>query len=235
MTTNETRLTSVPMAIIARIHTDFPAKFGVPRQSGLIDALEAEIVFEKEYRRPEAFRGLENYSHLWLLWHFSEAARADWSPTVRPPRLGGNRRMGVVATRSPFRPNAIGLSAVRLLGVEQTADRGPVLRVAGADLMDGTPIFDVKPYLPYADAHADATGGFTDEVAFQSLKVDCPAELFALVPEAKREALLRVLASDPRPHYQSDAERLYGFGFAGMEVKFTVADGTLTVRRVEQA
>lgn len=220
---------------IAHIRTDFPAKFGIPRQSGLVDALEAEIVFEPAYRRPEALRGLEAFSHLWLLWVFSEAAREDWSPTVRPPRLGGNRRMGVFATRSPFRPNPIGLSAVRLLEVLPHTERGPVLRVAGADLMDGTPILDVKPYLPYADAHPEARGGFAAEAPGRALRVECAPGLLARVPPGKRQALLQLLAGDPRPSYQSDPERQYGFGFAGLEIKFVVRGDTLTVRRVEPA
>ena len=224
-----------PMRVIARIRTDFPAKFGVPRQSGLVDALEAEIVFEPPYRREEALRGLEDYSHLWLLWVFTEARREGWAATVRPPRLGGNRRVGVFATRSPYRPNPIGLSAVRLLGLTRDASRGPVLRVAGADLMDGTPILDIKPYLPYADARPDARAGFTDAVRARSLRVDCPPELLALVPEGKRQALLALLAQDPRPSYQEDGERLYGFGFAGLEIKFSVRGDTLAVRRVERA
>ncbi len=221
-----------PMRAIAHIRTDFPAKFGVPRQSGLVDALEAEIVFEKEYRQPEAFRGLEEYTHLWLLWVFSEARREGWTATVRPPRLGGNRRMGVFATRSPYRPNPIGLSAVRLLAVDWQDERGPVLRVAGADLMDGTPILDVKPYLPFADAYPQASGGFADAVRGHALTVAFPPELLARVPEAKRAALLAVLAADPRPSYQHDPERRYGFAFAGLEVRFTVDGDALTVAEV---
>lgn len=213
--------------VIARIRSDFRTKFGVPRQSGLVEALRAEIVFEPEFRNPDALRGIEGFSHLWLVWQFSATVREDWSPTVRPPRLGGNVRMGVFATRSPFRPNPIGLSCVRLEGVEQRAE-GPVLIVSGADLMDGTPIYDIKPYLPYADCKADAAGGFAPQRA-EELAVEFPPELLARVPEDKRAALTGVLAQDPRPHYQSDPARIYGMSFAGMEVRFHVADGVLTV------
>ena len=213
--------------VIARIRSDFQTKFGVPRQSGLVEALRAEIIFEPEFRNPDVLRGIEGFSHLWLIWQFSAAVREDWSPTVRPPRLGGNARMGVFATRSPFRPNPIGLSCVRLEGVEQHAE-GPVLVVSGADLMDGTPIYDIKPYLPYADCKADAAGGFAPQRAAE-LAVEFPPELLARVPEDKRTALTGVLAQDPRPHYQSDPTRIYGMSFAGMEVRFRVADGVLTV------
>ena len=213
--------------VIARIRSDFQTKFGVPRQSGLVEALRAEIIFEPEFRNPDALRGIEGFSHLWLIWQFSAAVREDWSPTVRPPRLGGNARMGVFATRSPFRPNPIGLSCVRLEGVEQHAE-GPVLVVSGADLMDGTPIYDIKPYLPYADCKADAAGGFAPQRAAE-LTVDFPSELLSRVPEDKRTALTGVLAQDPRPHYQSDPARIYGMSFAGMEIRFRVADGVLTV------
>ena len=213
--------------VIAWIRSDFRTKFGVPRQSGLVEALRAEIVFEPEFRNPDALRGIEGFSHLWLVWQFSATVREDWSPTVRPPRLGGNVRMGVFATRSPFRPNPIGLSCVRLEGVEQRAE-GPVLIVSGADLMDGTPIYDIKPYLPYADCKADAAGGFAPQRA-EELAVEFPPELLARVPEDKRAALTGVLAQDPRPHYQSDPARIYGMSFAGMEVRFHVADGVLTV------
>ena len=213
------------MRVIARIHSDFSSKFGVPRQSGLGDALESTIVFEPEFRNPDALRGLEGFSHLWLVWVFDQAIRETWSPTVRPPRLGGNQRMGVFATRSPFRPNPIALSSVKLAGIEQTAEFGTVLKIRGADLMDGTPILDIKPYIPYADSHPDAVGGFASAPAGETLKVHIPPELMALVPENRREALRGVLAQDPRPHYQDDPERVYGFGFAGLEVKFSV-DGT---------
>ena len=213
------------MRVIARIHSDFSSKFGVPRQSGLVDALESTIVFEPEFRNPDALRGLEGFSHLWLVWVFDQAIRETWSPTVRPPRLGGNQRMGVFATRSPFRPNPIALSSVKLAGIEQTAEFGTVLKIRGADLMDGTPILDIKPYIPYADSHPDAVGGFASAPAGETLKVHIPPELMALVPENRREALRGVLAQDPRPHYQDDPERIYGFGFAGLEIKFSV-DGT---------
>lgn len=220
------------MKIIARIHSDFPTKFGIPRQSGLVEDLRATVVFEPAYRNPDALRGLEDFSHIWLIWQFSEALRDTWSPTVRPPRLGGNTRMGVFATRSPFRPNAIGLSSVRLEAVEQDRELGPVLQVSGADLMDGTPIFDIKPYLPYADCHKDATGGFAGSTEGETLEVDLPERWRALVPEDKREALLGVLAHDPRPSYQRDPERVYGMDFAGFTVRFTVRGSVLTVCEV---
>lgn len=223
------------MKPVAHIRTDFPAKFGVPRQAGLVPSLTATIVFEKEYRVDAALRGIEQYSHLWLLWVFSEAVRDGWSPTVRPPRLGGNAKLGVFATRSPFRPNPIALSAVRLEGVERTEEFGTVLRVSGADLMDGTPILDIKPYLPYVDALTDAAGGFTERAKEYALAVEFPEELLSQVPPEKRAALLGVLESDPRPSYQDDAQRLYGFGFAGLEIKFSVDGGVLRVRRVEKA
>lgn len=226
---------TVPMKIIARIHSDFPSKFGIPRQSGLVEALKARVVFEPDFRSPEAVRGLEGFSHIWLIWQFSQAVREDWSPTVRPPRLGGNARMGVFATRSPFRPNPIGLSSVRLAGVESTPDLGTVLRVRGADLMDGTPILDIKPYLPYGDCYPDAVGGFASAPAGAVLEVEIPPSLLAQVPEDRREALIGVLAQDPRPHYQKDSDRVYGFGFAGLEVRFTVSEGHLTVREILQA
>ncbi len=217
------------MRIIARIHNDFPTKFGLPRQSGLVSELRSVIVFEPEYRVPEALRGIEGYSHLWLIWQFHQAERDTWSPTVRPPRLGGNARMGVFATRSPFRPNPIGLSSVKLEEVRQEKGLGTVLVVSGADLMDGTPIYDVKPYLPYADCHPEATGGFAHEVKDYALEVAIPEELLAKVPEDKQEALRGVLAQDPRPGYQRDPERTYGFEFAALEVRFRVTEGVLTV------
>ena len=222
----------IPMHIIARIRTDFPTKFGIPRQSGLADA-PARIIFEPEYRNADALRGIEGYTHLWLLWHFSEAERDGWSPTVRPPKLGGNQRMGVFATRSPFRPNAIGLSSVRLERVELHTPEGPVLQVRGADLMDGTPILDIKPYLPYTDAHPDAAGGFAAQALQQTVAVDCPPTLLARLPADRRQALLDVLAQDPRPGYQHEPGRVYGFPFAGFEVRFTVEDGRLTVVSIE--
>lgn len=224
-----------PLHIIARIHSAFPAKFGIPRQSGLIDELRAEIVFEPEYRNPDALRGLSDFSHIWLIWQFSEAVRDTWSPTVRPPRLGGNTRMGVFATRSPFRPNALGLSCVRLVEIRETADRGMVLVVAGADLMDGTPIFDIKPYLPLADCHPEASSGFAAGTRDYALAVDFPSELLSHVPEDQRAALTGVLAHDPRPSYQDDPDRIYGMTFSGLEIRFTVREGTLTVRSVNRA
>ena len=221
-----------PMRVIARIHSDFTTKFGVPRQSGLVDALESTVVFEPEFRNPDALRGMEGFSHLWLVWVFDQAIRKDWSPTVRPPRLGGNTRMGVFATRSPFRPNPIALSCVKLAGIEQTAEYGTVLKIRGADLMDGTPILDIKPYIPYADSHPDAVGGFASAPAGETLEVIIPPEVLAQIPENRREALRGVLAQDPRPHYQDDPERIYGFGFAGLEIRFSVDGSVLTVREV---
>ena len=222
------------MRVIARIHSDFSTKFGVPRQSGLVDALESTVVFEPEFRNPDALRGLEDFSHLWLVWVFDQAIRENWSPTVRPPRLGGNQRMGVFATRSPFRPNPIALSSVRLAGIEQTAAHGPVLRIRGADLMDGTPILDIKPYIPYADCHPDALGGFAAVPAGETLEVIIPDDILSRIPAEHLEALRGVLAQDSRPHYQNDPERVYGFGFAGMEVKFSVDGGRLTVTDIQQ-
>lgn len=219
--------------VIARIHTDFPTKFGIPRQSGLISKLKAEIIFEPEYRNPDALRGIEEFSHLWLIWEFSEAVRDTWSPTVRPPRLGGNKRMGVFATRSPFRPNAVGLSCVRLESVEYSEDRGPVLHVSGADMMDGTPIFDIKPYLAFADSYPDAKGGFTDRTRAYSLQVEIPEKLASVLKEEQRAALRAVLAHDPRPSYQNDPDRVYGMQFSGYEIKFTVRNGILTVISIE--
>ncbi len=220
------------MKIIARMHSDFPENFGIPRQAGLVPARRATIVFEPEYRNPDALRGIDGYSHLWLIWEFSETAREDWSPTVRPPRLGGNVRMGVFATRSPYRPNPIGLSCVELLAVRETADLGTVLDVAGADLMDGTPILDIKPYAPYADCHPEARGGFTETVGDFLLTVDFPPELLQKVPEGRREALLEVLSHDPRPAYQRDAARVYGMVFAGYNIRFQVSGDTLHVTEV---
>lgn len=225
---------STEITPIARIRSDFPTKFGIPRQSGLVDSLRATIVFEPEYRNPDALRGLEDFSHLWLIWQFSEAVRADWSPTVRPPRLGGNTRMGVFATRSPFRPNAIGLSCVKLVGLSETPEYGTVVEVAGADLMDGTPIFDIKPYIPYADCRPEATGGFTDQAGDFLLEVAFPPTLLASVPEEKQAALLEVLSHDPRPSYQNDPERIYGMAFGGMDVRFRVHGQTLTVVEVKE-
>ena len=214
--------------VIARIRSDFPEKFGIPRQSGLVPELRAKIVFEPEFRNADALRGIEGFSHLWLIWQFSAAVRETWSPTVRPPRLGGNERVGVFATRSPFRPNAVGLSCVKLEGVAHEEGSGDVLIVSGADLMDGTPIYDVKPYRPYADAHPEARGGFAPSPK-ETLAVDCPPELLAALPEGQREALLGVLAQDPRPQYQHDPERVYGMSFGGWDVKFRVRGERLEV------
>ena len=221
------------MKTIARIHTDFPTKFGIPRQSGIIPSLQGCIVFEPEYRNPEAVRGLEDFSHIWLLWEFSEAVRDSWSPTVRPPRLGGNVRKGVFATRSPFRPNPIGLSSVRLEKVELDPKLGPVLYVSGGDLMDGTPIYDIKPYIAYTDSHPDAVSGFASTPAEYLLDVDFPQDLLQQVPESQRESLIEVLAHDPRPQYQDDPSRVYGMAFGGMEVKFMVDGIQLTVLEVK--
>ncbi|MBE6771273.1 MAG: tRNA (N6-threonylcarbamoyladenosine(37)-N6)-methyltransferase TrmO [Ruminococcaceae bacterium] len=215
--------------IIAHIHTDFTSKFGIPRQSGLVDELEATIVFEPEYRNPDALRGIEEYSHIWLLWQFSECMDKEWSPTVRPPRLGGNKRMGVFATRSPFRPNPIGLSSVKLLGVEKTENHGYILRVSGADLLDGTPIYDIKPYLPYVDSHPEASNGFALDEKEGRLYVDFPDNLLEIIPTEKQAALKAVLAQDPRPQYQDNPERIYGIEFAGFDVRFTVEKETLKV------
>ena len=224
----------VTMRVIARIHSDFAQKFGIPRQSGLVDELEAAVVFEPEFRSPEALRGIEGFSHLWLIWEFSQARRTEWSPTVRPPRLGGNARMGVFATRSPYRPSPIGLSCVRLAGVELDGALGPVLKVRGADLLDGTPILDIKPYVPYADSRPQALGGFASAPKEADLAVDIPPELLERVPPGKRAALTGVLAQDPRPAYQEDPERVYGMAFAGLEVRFRVREGRLTVLSVER-
>ena len=224
----------VTMQVIARMHSDFATKFGIPRQSGLVEELRSTIVFEPEFRNADALRGIEDFSHLWIIWQFSEAVRQGWSPTVRPPRLGGNTRMGVFATRSPFRPNNLGLSSVKLLGVEQTAEFGTVLHVGGADLMNGTPIFDVKPYIPYSDCHTDATGGFTDTAGDFLLEVDFPAELLKKLPVSKWEAAIGVLSHDPRPSYQKNPDRVYGLTFAGFDIRFRVNRETLTVLEVKK-
>jgi tRNA-Thr(GGU) m(6)t(6)A37 methyltransferase TsaA len=221
------------MKVIARIHTDFPTKFGIPRQSGIIASLQGRIVFEPQYRNPEAVRGLEDFSYIWLLWEFSKAVRDTWSPTVRPPRLGGNVRKGVFATRSPFRPNPIGLSSVRLEKVDIDPKLGPVLYVSGVDLMDGTPIYDIKPYITYTDSHPDAVSGFASTPAEYLLEVDFPDNLLQKMPESQRESLIEVLAHDPRPQYQDDPKRVYGMAFGGMEVKFKVEGIQLTVLEVK--
>jgi len=220
--------------IIARMHSDFATKFGIPRQSGLVEELRSTIVFEPEYRNADALRGIEGFSHLWIIWQFSEAVRSDWSPTVRPPRLGGNTRMGVFATRSPFRPNHLGLSCVKLLGVEETEEFGTVIHVGGADLMDGTPIFDIKPYVPYADCHPEAAGGFTDTAGEYLLQVVFPEELLVILPADKRQAAVSVLSHDPRPSYQRNPDRMYGLTFAGYDIRFRVQEDVLTVTAVEK-
>lgn len=222
------------MEIIAKIYNDFPTKFAVPRQSGLVDA-PSTIVFEKEYRVKEALRGLEGYSHIWLLWSFHDLKRQGWEPTVRPPRLGGNTRMGVFATRSPYRPNPIGLSCVRLLGMSEEGELGTVLHVSGADLMNETPILDIKPYLPYTDAHPEAEAGFAGQVRDYALRVHFPEALREKVPEDKRDILTELLSQDPRPGYQRDPERVYGFPYAGMEVRFQVDGQDLTVTDIQKA
>ena len=219
---------------IAKIQTDFPAKFGIPRQSGLVNT-KGTIVFEPEYRKEEALKGLEDYSHLWLIWEFSEAVRTGWSPTVRPPRLGGNKRCGVFATRSPFRQNPIGLSCVRMTGMKKHPEKGMVIEVEGADLMDGTPIFDIKPYLPYADCVPDARGGFADAVKNYALDVEIPEICLLKLPEEHRECVRQILAGDPRPSYQNDPDRIYGMEYAGYEIKFRVKDGMLTVCEIGQS
>ena len=220
------------MRPIAHIRSDFPSKFGIPRQSGLVETLKATVVFEPTYRNADALRGLDGYSHIWLIWQFSEAVRDEWSPTVRPPRLGGNTRMGVFATRSPFRPNAIGLSSVKLESIEHT-DEGTVLVVSGADLMDGTPLLDIRPYLPFTDSHPEATGGFAEPVRAYALDVCCDEQLLTAFSPEQRKALLGVLAHDPRPSYQDDPERIYGLPFADKDIKFRVAGNTLTVVAIE--
>ena len=221
------------MQVIARIRSDFSSKFGIPRQSGLMEELRSTVVFEPAYRSRDALRGLEEFSHIWLIWQFSQAVRDAWSPTVRPPRLGGNKRLGVFATRSPFRPNPLGLSCVGLAAIETDRELGPVLHVTGADLLDGTPIYDIKPYIPYADCRPNASGGFTDSVPRQALPVRFPPALLELVPEGKRTALLGILAEDPRPSYQADPDRVYGLSFAGLEIKFTVHGGQVEVTAVQ--
>jgi len=216
--------------VIAHIHTDFTTKFGIPRQSGIIDALKGQIRFTPKYRDPSALRGLEGFTHIWLIWEFSEAVRDEWSPTIRPPRLGGNKRMGVFATRSPFRPNPIGLSCVKLEKIELGAPEGPILHVTGADLMDGTPIYDIKPYVPYTDCHPEAAGGFSDAVREYALEVDFPEGLLSRMPEDKRAAIIEVLSQDPRPGYRhNDPERVFGVAFAGYDIRFKVEENVLRV------
>ena len=226
------------LKIIARIHTDFPTKFGLPRQSGLVEELSGTIIFEKEYRDPDALRGLEDYSHIWLIWGFSEGfasageGERQWSPTVRPPRLGGNRRMGIFATRSPNRPNPIGLSCVRIESIEKTERYGHVIHVRGIDMLDGTPIYDIKPYLPHTESIPDAMGGFALPAAEHSLRVEYDRSMLEIVPEEKRGSLISALEGDPRPSYQNDPDREYGFPFAGFEVKFKVDGNVLTVTEI---
>lgn len=221
------------MKIIAKIHNDFKEKFGIPRQSGLSGELKSKIVFEPEYRNPDALRGIDGYSHLWLIWQFSEAIREDWSPTVRPPRLGGNKRVGVFATRAPYRPNPIGLSSVKLEAVEQTSDEGIVLIVSGADLLDGTPIYDIKPYLAYVDSHPDATDGFAEKVRDYALNVVFCKELLSKIDISRQKSIIQILEQDPRPSYQNDPEREYGMKFSDYEIFFKVDGDILTVTRVE--
>lgn len=225
---------TMEMHPIAHMCSDFPTKFGIPRQSGLVEELRSMIVFEPEYRSEDALRGIEDFSHLWLIWQFSQAVREGWSPTVRPPRLGGNTRMGVFATRSPFRPNNLGLSCVRLLEVKHTQQYGTVLIVGGADLLDGTPIFDIKPYIPYSDSRPEAAGGFTDRVGDFLLDVKFPQELLEKLPADKQAAAVGVLSHDPRPSYQRKPGRLYGLNFAGFDIRFTVENAVLTVQSVEK-
>lgn len=219
---------------IAHIHSDFPSKFGIPRQSGIASALKAKIIFEPQYRDANAVRGLEGFSHIWIIWQFSKVVGKEWSPTVKPPRLGGNTRVGVFATRSPFRPNNLGLSCVKLENIEYSKEEGPILYVSGADLLDGTPIYDIKPYLPYVDCQTEATDGFAKENKDYKLEVNFPEEWLKVVPEEKREGLIQVLSQDPRPSYQTDPERIYGMEFAHLEVKFHVKEKILTVCKIEE-
>ncbi|MFT4146742.1 MAG: tRNA (N6-threonylcarbamoyladenosine(37)-N6)-methyltransferase TrmO [Mobilitalea sp.] len=229
---NDHQLDHHKLKIIARIRTEFPEKFGIPRQSGIVDSVKATIVFEPEYRNIDSLRGLEGFTHIWLIWGFFHTKADTWSPMVKPPRLGGNKRMGVFATRSPFRPNPLGLSSVKLEGIEINPELGPVLRVSGADLMDQTPIYDIKPYLAYTDSHPEATGGFAESLKDYELKVIFPEELKNQIPEKHHEALYGIMAHDPRPSYHDDPERIYGFAYAGFNIRFTVADLLLTVCEV---
>lgn len=222
------------MEILARVHTPFPEKFGIPRQPGLVEAVAGSVVFEPPYRSADALRGLEDFSHIWLIWQFDRALREGWSPTVRPPRLGGNQRMGVFATRSPFRPNPIGLSVVRLAGIDWDTPQGPVLRILGADMADGTPLYDIKPYLPYYDSVPQAAGGFTDGLASRLLQVECPPALLEQIPACDRQGLLGALAGDPRPRYQADDTRIYGMAYGQNNVRFRVEGDTLHVTEVER-
>ena len=228
--------TSVMLSIkpIAYIHSDFSEKFGIPRQSGLVDSLQAKIIFTEEFRNGDCIRGIEEFSHLWLIWEFSKNQRDKWTPTVRPPRLGGNKRKGVFASRAPFRPNPLGLSCVRLEKAVPNSPEGPILYVSGADLLDGTPIYDIKPYLSFADAHPDALGSFSTKALEHRLNVHCEDALLHLIPKEKRQSLLDCLSLDPRPSYQHDPERVYGFYFADLEIRFTVQDSVLTVCSVSE-
>lgn len=226
---------SKPFDTIAIIRTDFPEKFGIPRQSGIVKNLKGKIVFELKYRDPTAIRGLEDFTHLWLLWKFSESADCKWSPTVRPPRLGGNKRMGVFATRSPFRPNPIGLSCVKIEKITESSPEGPIIEVSGADMLDGTPIYDIKPYIPYTDSRPDAKGGFADKVHGDLLKVEIPDELAKEIPVDTLQSLKEILASDPRPAYKEDSDRIYGFDFSHYSIKFTVNNGILKITDIKTA
>jgi len=221
------------MKIIGHIRTDFKEKFGIPRQSGIVKEAKGKIVFQKEFRVREAFRGLEEFSHIWVIWQFSEAVRDEWSPTVRPPLLGGNKRIGVFATRSPFRPNSMGLSCLRLERIEYRKEEGPVLFVSGVDMLDGTPIFDIKPYLPYADSFPDAVGGFTENLSERKVKVEIGTEVFYDIPKDKQEEILSILSNDPRPSYQN-SEKLYGMKYGDYEVWFWVSDGVLILKKIEK-
>lgn len=218
---------------IAHIKTDFKEKFGIPRQSGIAENLKAEIVFEKPFRNPDALRGIEGFSHIWLIFDFSLAHTAEWSPTVRPPKLGGNIRRGVFATRSPFRPNSLGLSCVKLLEVKHSEKEGDILVVCGADLLDNTPIYDIKPYIPYADCITDAVGGFTEEIEYKKLNVVFEGELLSLIPKEKQQGLAEILAEDPRPSYQNDSERVYNMLFAEFDISFKIDGDTLTVINIK--
>ncbi len=222
------------LKVIAHIRNDFSAKFGIPRQSGLVEEVKAQIVFTPEYRNQDALRGLEGYSHLWLIWHFSEAQQEGWSPTVRPPRLGGNTRMGVFATRSPYRPNPLGLSSVKIEEITLSTVEGPIITVSGADLLDGTPIFDIKPYLPYTDSHPDAIGGFAFGPGEGAVAVDCTDALLEIVPTEKRQGLLALLAQDPRPGYSKDPARIYGMEYAGFDIHFSVENGRVKVQKIQE-
>ena len=223
---------TIEYKVIAHISTDLPEKFGVPRQSGMAKGLTGRIIFEPDFRNPDALRGLSDFSHLWLIWDFSLAHRDEWSPTVRPPRLGGNKRMGVFATRSPFRPNSIGLSSVEIVGIVPDSIDGPIINVAGVDMIDGTPIIDIKPYIPYTDSHPEANGGFTQSNVFRQLEVKFADDVKHHLPDGKIKALVEILSNDPRPQYQDDPERIYGLSFAGCQVKFFVRENILTVSNI---